>query len=230
MKTVNIHGRPYVTVSERLAHFRTCGDYDGWAIRTEIIFNQDSVCVFRAEVADLDDRVIATGHAREREGDSQINKTSYLENCETSAVGRALGTMGIGIDGSIASAEEVQTAIINQDRPTEAARPATNLKESTPRPEFTQHAQNKSIFKGVLKKKIAACKLRVNLTDKGAMTAILLKICDDPAVLKMCLNNELDAPAGVMADDQAQWQIMAEAIKNMPVADFERLIAQPKEF
>ena len=35
--------------------------------------------------------VIAQGHAHEVQGSSNINKTSYVENCETSAVGRALG-------------------------------------------------------------------------------------------------------------------------------------------
>ena len=53
-------------------------------------------------------------HAYEKEGSTFINKTSYIENCETSAVGRALGFLGIGIDGSVASADEVKTAILNQ--------------------------------------------------------------------------------------------------------------------
>ena len=56
----------------------------------------------------------ATGHAEEYMGSSYINKTSFIENCETSAIGRALGLLGIGIDTSIASAEEVSNAISNQ--------------------------------------------------------------------------------------------------------------------
>ena len=58
--------------------------------------------------------VLATGHASEKDGSSFINKTSALENAETSAVGRALGILGIGIDTSIASAEEVGNAVQNQ--------------------------------------------------------------------------------------------------------------------
>lgn len=58
--------------------------------------------------------VLGTGTAYEKEGSTFINKTSYIENCETSAVGRALGMAGFGIDTSIASAEEVQNAIANQ--------------------------------------------------------------------------------------------------------------------
>jgi hypothetical protein len=58
--------------------------------------------------------VLGTGTAYEKESSSFINKTSYIENCETSAVGRALGMCGFGIDVSVASAEEVQNAINNQ--------------------------------------------------------------------------------------------------------------------
>ena len=54
--------------------------------------------------------------AYEKEGSTFINKTSYIENCETSAWGRALGNLGIGIDTSIASAEEVQNAVLNQGK------------------------------------------------------------------------------------------------------------------
>ena len=58
--------------------------------------------------------VIAQGHAHEVRGSSNINKTSYVENCETSAVGRALAMLGIGIDTSIASANEMEEAIAKQ--------------------------------------------------------------------------------------------------------------------
>jgi hypothetical protein len=57
---------------------------------------------------------LATGYAQEKESSSFINKTSYIENCETSAVGRALGFCGFGIDVSVASYEEVANAINNQ--------------------------------------------------------------------------------------------------------------------
>ena len=58
-----------------------------------------------------------TGIAYEKEGASFINKTSALENCETSSVGRALGFLNIGIDTSIATAEEVGNAIHQQKSP-----------------------------------------------------------------------------------------------------------------
>jgi len=55
-----------------------------------------------------------TGFAHEDESKSQINRTSAIENCETSATGRALGLLGLGSESSIASAEEVQNAIHQQ--------------------------------------------------------------------------------------------------------------------
>lgn len=112
MKTVNIKGKEYVEVNERVKYFRE--NYTDWSIETELLSNENGVCVIKAIVKNPDGIVKATGHAYENEGSTFINKTSYIENCETSAVGRALGLLGIGIDTSIASSEEVQTAIKNQ--------------------------------------------------------------------------------------------------------------------
>ena len=72
-------------------------------------------CVCKCTIADNSGRVIATGHAHEERSASNINKTSFVENCETSAVGRALAMLGIGIDTSIASANEVSDAIAKQE-------------------------------------------------------------------------------------------------------------------
>lgn len=112
MKTIDIKGKAYVEVNERVKYF--LANYKNWSIETELLSNEDGVCVFKAIVKDDNGIVKATGHAYENEGSSFINKTSYIENCETSAVGRALGFLGIGIDTSIASADEVVNAINNQ--------------------------------------------------------------------------------------------------------------------
>jgi len=114
MKTVNIKGKEYVEVNERIKAFREM--YPTGSIITEIISHQDGVVVMKA-TAIIDGHVghvRATGHAYEKEGSTFINKTSYLENCETSAIGRALGSLGIGIDTSVASVEEVANAIKQQ--------------------------------------------------------------------------------------------------------------------
>ena len=111
MKTINIKGKEYVEVNERIKHLRE--NYKNSSILTYLISDEGGKCTFKAEVL-VDGECVATGHAYEVEGSTFINKTSYIENCETSAVGRALGNFGIGIDTSVASADEVVNAINNQ--------------------------------------------------------------------------------------------------------------------
>ncbi len=112
LKTTDIKGKPYVEVNERLRYFRET--YPGHALISKIHELTPEYCVITACVLDANGLTLATGTAREVNGDSFINKTSYVENCETSAWGRALGCFGIGIGGSVASAEEVGNAILNQ--------------------------------------------------------------------------------------------------------------------
>ena len=112
MKTTDIKGKPYVEVNERIKYFRA--NFKDWALMSEIVSLENGVCVIKATVLNPEGVVKATGYAYEKEGSTFINKTSYIENCETSAWGRALGNLGIGIDTSIASAEEVLNASLNQ--------------------------------------------------------------------------------------------------------------------
>lgn len=112
IKTTPIKGKDYAEVPQRIKAFRSI--CPGGAIITEMLSNENGVCVFRATVYDEEKNIIGTGTAYENEKSSFINKTSYIENCETSAVGRALGMCGFGIDTIVASAEEVTNAINNQ--------------------------------------------------------------------------------------------------------------------
>ena len=116
IQTTAIKGKDYAEVNQRIKAFRMV--YPDGFISTEMLQNENGVCIFRAEVGyqadNGDGNVLGVGTAYEKEGSSFINKTSYIENCETSAVGRALGMAGFGIDTSVASYEEVQTAIENQ--------------------------------------------------------------------------------------------------------------------
>ena len=114
MKTINIKGKDYVMVNERIKEFRE--KYAGWSLISEIINLTEDTCVIKATVLDPNGQVLATGHAQEDRSSSMINKTSFVENCETSAWGRALGNLGIGIDESVASAEEVDMAIKKQEK------------------------------------------------------------------------------------------------------------------
>ena len=114
-KTTNIRGKQYVEVNERIKFFRQEEQYKNWSLITEFTVLDDVQCVCKASIEDTEHRVISVGHAHEVQGSSNINKTSYVENCETSAIGRALAMLGIGIDTSIASANEVSDAIAKQE-------------------------------------------------------------------------------------------------------------------
>ena len=126
IKTTDIKGKDYAEVNQRIKAFRMV--YPTGNIKTEMISHENGICIFKAEVGyttqlfDMKENkitesyvVLGIGHAYEKENSSFINKTSYIENCETSAVGRALGMAGFGIDTSVASFEEVANAIQQQE-------------------------------------------------------------------------------------------------------------------
>ncbi|OQX74046.1 MAG: hypothetical protein B6D61_11940 [Bacteroidetes bacterium 4484_249] len=113
LATINIKGKEYVTVNERVRAFREL--HPDWSIVTDILSNDNGVCIMQATIKDADGNIISTGHAYEKENSSFINSTSYIENAETSCVGRACGFLGIGIASSIATADEVSGAIKQQN-------------------------------------------------------------------------------------------------------------------
>tara|TARA_R100001443_G_scaffold117400_3_gene142074 strand:- start:8155 stop:8682 length:528 start_codon:yes stop_codon:yes gene_type:complete len=114
LKTVNIKGKEYVEVNTRLKFFREV--YPEFTLDTEIIEITEDTITMKAIILNEEGRLIASGTAKERSGSSFINKTSYVENCETSAWGRALGNFGIGLDTAVASADEVSNAILNEKK------------------------------------------------------------------------------------------------------------------
>ena len=115
LATVDIKGKAYVQVNTRVVAFRKL--FPMGCITTDIVSLQDGVVVMKATVMDEAGTILGTGYAYEKETSSFINKTSYIENCETSAVGRALAMVGIGTDASMCSAEELVNAITNQNKP-----------------------------------------------------------------------------------------------------------------
>lgn len=114
LKPIDIKGKEYIDVSQRIKAFRQiCPD---GAISTEIISLADGVVTMKATVFDENGKILGTGHAQEKETSSYINKTSFIENCETSAIGRALGICGFGLLQSVASVEEMVNALNNQNK------------------------------------------------------------------------------------------------------------------
>ena len=112
-QTISIHGKSYATVALRIAIARRVL---GTALNivTKIVHMDKDSVVTQTDIF-IDDKHVATGHAEEKRNASKINQTSALENSETSSCGRALAFLGFISDG-IASAEEVSTAIMQQDK------------------------------------------------------------------------------------------------------------------
>lgn len=118
---VVIKGKEYTTVAKRVQDFRA--ELAGYRLVTEIISRDAESVVMKASIYDNNGVLVATGHAEEFRSSSQINETSALENCETSAIGRALACFGFG-GTEFASADEVANAIHQQGKghkPTDGA-------------------------------------------------------------------------------------------------------------
>ncbi len=141
--TTNIKGKEYAEVNQRIKAFRMV--YPEGSIITEIVELVDGVCTIKA-MAKNGDNVLGTGLAQEKESSSYINKTSYIENCETSAVGRALGMCGFGIDTSVCSAEELENALKNQAKKYSGTEPVE--KPQSERATEEQVAKLRALYKG----------------------------------------------------------------------------------
>lgn len=107
-KAIDIKGKKYVLVSDRVLYFNE--QYPKGSITTELISNPSDDFVFIKATIKPDEGRTFTGYSQATWDDGHINKTSALENAETSAVGRALAFMGIGVIESIASADELNKA------------------------------------------------------------------------------------------------------------------------
>jgi hypothetical protein len=113
MMTVEIHGKEYKTVAERVQAFRANSATANWTIKTELLQMTDPV-IMKATIMNEQAEIIGTGHAEEFRGSTNINRTSALENCETSAIGRALASCGLA-GTEYASQEEIARAMILQN-------------------------------------------------------------------------------------------------------------------
>ena len=108
MHSLNLRGNEYTQVQQRVEAFRKHVG-TAYSIHSEIITNDGKTVLIKASIADKDGRVVAEGLAEELRGSSNVNKTSPIENCETSAWGRALANLGLH-GGKMASVEEIQIA------------------------------------------------------------------------------------------------------------------------
>lgn len=109
---MDIKGKKYIPVNERVKAFREL--VPEGTIETDIVKCDNEYIIVKAKIF-VNGDLKATGSAEEKRGSTNINRVSPLENCETSAVGRALGFLGIGIDTSIASYDEVTNAKLKEE-------------------------------------------------------------------------------------------------------------------
>ena len=138
IKTTDIKGNDYAEVNQRIKAFRMV--YPQGTIKKIEEKIENGICEITVGVYEyyiqepssflangVRSKLLATGTAYEKENSSFINKTSYIENCETSAVGRALGMCGFGIDTSVASYEEVSNAINQQEMDTKITKQKADI-------------------------------------------------------------------------------------------------------
>ena len=169
IRTTNIKGKDYAEVNQRIKAFRMVNPEGG--IVTELISNEANeagrhVAVIRAIVTNADGKELGTGTAYEVEGSSFINGTSYIENCETSAVGRALGMAGYGIDTSVCSAEEVGNAITQQTMKS----PASELEKKT----FLQRCEKLGVDYKQIGKQAGATSMKTMTKEQHGKALIIL--------------------------------------------------------
>lgn len=109
-KAISIKGKDYVMVKDRVLFFNET--YPEGSIVTELLsdWSSDKIVIKATIYPDIDKKRMFTGLSQAIVGDGNINKTAALENAETSAVGRALAMMGIGVLDSIASVDEINKA------------------------------------------------------------------------------------------------------------------------
>lgn len=179
IKTTDIKGKEYADVAQRVRAFRMV--YPTGQIFPRLISDENGVCKFSADVGYYDEtgafRLLAVGHAFERENGSYINKTSYIENCETSAVGRALGMAGFGIDASICSADELNNALAAQEaakqQPKQAAKKPAPAAKEAPAPAVDPRQQDAADEQAAID---AAKVILETVTDAATATAAIKPI------------------------------------------------------
>ena len=128
---VPINGKDYRTVAFRVNEFRSEEKYDGWCINTDIIEKTDVDITMKSVVTDQNGIIRGTGIANEVKGRGKVNSTSHIENCETSAIGRALACIGLA-GTEYASADELANALVQQSEMAKATAPEFEVVEDGP--------------------------------------------------------------------------------------------------
>lgn len=191
LSTQDIKGKQYVMVNQRIKAFRKL--FPMGRIDTRIVEKNGDSVLMEAIAYDEEGKPLANGFAEEYKNGNYINKTSYIENCQTSAIGRALGQLALGADSSMASFEEVTNAINNQNK--------TNTRASNARPKTQQRKPSredniKFIQNACIKHSICATYVKEVLEQKKVKVVDDL---DDQTIYEMCcgISNMLKTSEGM---------------------------------
>ena len=214
LKTVDIKGKSYVQVHERIMYFRE--NYPKYRMESILVSNEGGVCIFRADIRNENSEIVATGHAYEKENSTYINKTSYIENCETSAWGRALACMGIGIDSAIASAEEFGNAVKQQAK--KKSEPANPQKTRAER--FGEYLGERAKEQGCELSKAAEVMNGV-ITDLGC-SDMCEELCEKEGVeFPIMASKQL-----YQARESMEWEVLWNSLSSFDLAESLKLHKQ----
>lgn len=162
-------GKKYTQVVHRMEAFREAYGL-AYGVDTMLIFDDGQRVVMKAVITGEDGSIIGSGFAEEIRGQGNVNKTSALENCETSAVGRALASIGLS-GGEYASANEMDGV----ERKTQA-------QESVPTPQFkAQQSVDWEAWGSEAIAEINACTGKATLEQWKAANLGKLKACKSNA-------------------------------------------------
>ena len=146
LRFTNIRGKGYAEVNQRILAFWSL--FPEGRIVTDKVMDDGQRCEFKCYVFrdEADEKPATTGHAYEvKQGN--VNSTSYVENCETSAIGRALGLLGIGATTAIASADEVLNAMAQQEAQQSQSKPRSRQQRASRHtPAAQQESPRKQTF------------------------------------------------------------------------------------
>jgi hypothetical protein len=158
-------GKMYTQVVHRMEAFRQVFGTD-FGVDTTVLVDDGNKVVIKAIITNSDGMVIGSGMAEEIRGQGHVNTTSALENAETSAIGRALASIGLA-GGEYASANEMEAVPRKAEviAKKEETKPVKSMAEEIQSTDGYDDAKDKRLYVEI-KAKLEAC---INVADVNAI-------------------------------------------------------------
>ena len=210
IKSQKIHGKSYAMVHDRVNYFRGEAMYKDLGIETELVHFSEEHCVVRAFVRDKDNFILATGIAHEWKLDpkSAVNKTSFVENAETSAIGRALACLGIGTEDAYASAFEVESA-----KATQAAQATQTPKSNVIQHPTSSKPSQVAEMLGDQPEESEAPTQEPELSDKAKAIMSILNRCDSKQALEKAVEDKRPEVGKLPENEKLQLIALKDSLK-----------------